>query len=67
MNPNIELSCPDCGHDVDHTTACPAGCPKCSAPRQRFIDNVLAGGLTDRDVEYLNRSLDAIVEAEAPR
>src|SRR5687767_9187474 len=27
----VQLACPDCGHDVDHTTRCPDGCPGCVA------------------------------------
>lgn len=25
----MELACPKCGHDVDHSVPCPKGCPLC--------------------------------------
>jgi hypothetical protein len=28
--PTTEAACPKCGHDVDHTTECPGGCPMCA-------------------------------------
>ena len=39
-------ACPDCDHDVDHTTPCPEGCPLCPASARDRLDEILRDGET---------------------
>lgn len=48
-----EAACPDCGHDIDHTTPCPDGCPLCPAR----APSTTGGGPTTERGRNLLRSM----------
>ena len=36
--PATEAACPECSHNVDHTTPCPSGCPMCADASPTALD-----------------------------
>lgn len=73
----IETACPGCGHDIDHTTACPEGCSLCPDPRSdageprteagRGAVALMPGGLTPEGMRRLVVAIEREARSDAGR
>ena len=61
--PRTEAACPTCGHDVDHTTACPDGCPMCPPTAVERLRRLMHAVAADLDIYESEQELRDIVDA----